>query len=206
MTETQQISTAFAVAAQLQKSTASWLLTAVVTLLAMVTLRFWIAGRLDFETDEAYYWLWSRRLATSYYDHPPIVAYLIRLGTSLFGDTVAGVPSMAILAIIATSALLYMLAVILFGEQRLGLMSVLWFNVTPHAGLFSVIMFPDTPAILFWVLTCVAAALVWRSRDGRWWYLLGIAAGLLLLSNILVSSSCSASWRGSLHRRRCGSG
>ena len=185
MTETQQISTtrpAFAVAAQLQKSTASWLLTAVVTLLAMVTLRFWIAGHLDFETDEAYYWLWSRRLATSYYDHPPIVAYLIRLGTSLFGDTVAGVRSMAILAIIATSALLYMLAVILFGERRLGLMSVLWFNVTPHAGFFSVIMFPDTPAILFWVLTCVAAALVWRSRDGRWWYLLGIAAGLLLLS------------------------
>jgi 4-amino-4-deoxy-L-arabinose transferase-like glycosyltransferase len=89
---------------------------------------------------------------------------------------------MAILAIIATSVLLYMLAVILFGEQRLGLISVLWFNMTPHTGFFSVIIFPDTPAILFWVLTCVAAALVWRSGDRRWWYLLGIAAGLLLLS------------------------
>jgi hypothetical protein len=43
-------------------------------------------------------------------------------------------------------------------------------------------MFPDTPAMLFWVLTCVTAALVWRSGDGKWWYLLGIAAGLLLLS------------------------
>ena len=43
-------------------------------------------------------------------------------------------------------------------------------------------MFPDTPALLFWVATCVVAALVWRSRRGEWWYLLGVAAGLLLLS------------------------
>ena len=188
MTETQQISAtrpAFAVATQVQKSTASWLIAVLplaTLLLAMVALRYWVARHLDFETDEAYYWLWSRRLATSYYDHPPMVAYLIRLGTSLFGDTVVGVRSMAILAIIVTSLLLYMLAQILFGERRLGLMSVLWFNMTPHTGFFSIIMFPDTPAILFWVLTCVAAALVWRSGDSKWWYLLGIAAGLLLLT------------------------
>ena len=188
MTETQQISAtspASGVATQLQKSTASWLvavLPLVTLLLAMVTLRYWVAGHSDFETDEAYYWLWSRRLATSYYDHPPMVAYLIRLGTSLFGDTVVAIRSMAILGIIAISVLLYMLMAILFGDARLGLMSVLWFNVTPHTGFFSVIMFPDTPAMLFWVLTCVAAALVWRSGDGKWWYLLGIAAGLLLLS------------------------
>ena len=148
MTETQQISAtspASGVATQLQKSTASWLvavLPLVTLLLAMVTLRYWVAGHSDFETDEAYYWLWSRRLATSYYDHPPIVAYLIRLGTSLFGDTVVAIRSMAILAIIAISVLLYMLMAILFGDGRLGLMSVLWFNVTPHTGFFSVIMFP----------------------------------------------------------------
>jgi 4-amino-4-deoxy-L-arabinose transferase-like glycosyltransferase len=99
MTDTQQISATrpvSAVAAQLQKSTASWLVTVlplVILLLALVTLRCWVARHVDFETDEAYYWLWSRRLAMSYYDHPPMVAYLIRLGTSLFGETIIGVRS-----------------------------------------------------------------------------------------------------------------
>src|SRR5262245_57534101 len=35
-----------------------------------------------------YYWCWSRDLQLSYYDHPPMVAYLIRLSTELFGNTV----------------------------------------------------------------------------------------------------------------------
>ena len=34
--------------------------------------------------DEAYYWTWSRHLAASYFDHPPVTAYLIRLGTTLW--------------------------------------------------------------------------------------------------------------------------
>lgn len=151
-------------------------------LVAMITLRCWVAAHMDFETDEAYYWLWSRQLALSYFDHPPMVAYLIRLGTWLFGDTLFGVRCMAIMAMIAASVLLYALAVVLFSDRRIGFLSVLWFNVTPHTAFFSVIMYPDTPAILFWVLSCLALALVWRSGRGEWWYLVGIALGLLMLS------------------------
>ncbi len=58
--------------------------------LTLVTLRCWFATHMDFETDEAYYWLWSRSLAASYFDHPPMVAYLIPIGTSLFGDGMLG--------------------------------------------------------------------------------------------------------------------
>ena len=32
--------------------------------------------------DEAYYWLWSKHLACGYYDHPPMIAFVIRAGTS----------------------------------------------------------------------------------------------------------------------------
>jgi 4-amino-4-deoxy-L-arabinose transferase-like glycosyltransferase len=151
-------------------------------MLAMVALRCWVAGNMDFETDEAYYWLWSRHLAASYFDHPPMVAYFIRLGTWLFGDTILGVRSMAIVAMILASVLVYALAVILFGERRLGLLAVLWFNMMPHTAFFSIIMYPDTPAILFWVLSCVGLALVWKSGRGEWWYAVGVAMGLLLLS------------------------
>jgi 4-amino-4-deoxy-L-arabinose transferase-like glycosyltransferase len=41
--------------------------------------------------DELYYWCWSRDLQLSYYDHPPMVAYLIRLSTELFGDTILAI-------------------------------------------------------------------------------------------------------------------
>jgi 4-amino-4-deoxy-L-arabinose transferase-like glycosyltransferase len=153
-----------------------------ILLVVMVVLRCWVATHMDLETDEAYYWLWSRRLAASYFDHPPMVAYLIRLGTSLFGDTVLGVRSMAIVAMTVASALVYALTVILYGERRLGVMATLWFNMMPHTAFFSIIMYPDTPAMLFWVLCCVALALIWKSGRGEWWYLVGVAMGLLLLS------------------------
>jgi hypothetical protein len=35
--------------------------------------------------DEAYYWLWSKHLAWGYFDHPPMIAWIIRIGT-IFGD------------------------------------------------------------------------------------------------------------------------
>ena len=38
--------------------------------------------------DELYYWCWSRDLQLSYYDHPPLVAYMIRGATELFGDSI----------------------------------------------------------------------------------------------------------------------
>jgi len=157
-------------------------LAVVVLLLAMVALRCWVAGHMDLETDEAYYWLWSRRLAMSYFDHPPLIAYLIRLGTALFGDSVFGVRSMAIVTMIAASALVYALTIILFDDRRLGIIALLWFNMMPHTAFFSIVMYPDTPAILFWVLCCVALALAWKSGRGQWWYLAGGAMGLLLLS------------------------
>jgi 4-amino-4-deoxy-L-arabinose transferase-like glycosyltransferase len=40
--------------------------------------------------DESYYWIYSKFLSFGYYDHPPMVALLIKLGT-IFGDTEVGV-------------------------------------------------------------------------------------------------------------------
>ena len=153
-----------------------------VLMIAMVALRCCVAGRIDLETDEAYYWLWSRHLAIGYFDHPPMIAYLIRLGTALFGDTVLGVRSMAMVTMVAASALLYALTVVLFDDRRLGVMATLWFNMMPHTAFFSIVMYPDTPAILLFVLCCLALALVWKSGRGEWWYLAGAAMGLLLLT------------------------
>src|SRR5215213_10135897 len=53
-------------------------------LLALCVFAQWaLAARLNLSFDEAYYWLWSQHLQLSYYDHPPLVAWAIRLSTSL---------------------------------------------------------------------------------------------------------------------------
>ena len=37
--------------------------------------------------DEAYYWLYSEFPAWGYFDHPPMVAFLIKMGYSIFPNT-----------------------------------------------------------------------------------------------------------------------
>ncbi|MGA8769465.1 MAG: hypothetical protein WB610_03640 [Rhodomicrobium sp.] len=69
----------------------------------LILLRFVLAGTANLAEDEAYYWLWSRRLATGYYDHPPMIAYWIRAGTAIFGQTEFGVRFVGLLSAIGGS-------------------------------------------------------------------------------------------------------
>jgi 4-amino-4-deoxy-L-arabinose transferase-like glycosyltransferase len=54
-------------------------------LLAFILLRlvFWFATFPN--PDEAYYWLWGQHPALSYYDHPPLEAWLQGLFTAVLG-------------------------------------------------------------------------------------------------------------------------
>src|SRR5438477_1715497 len=44
---------------------------------AAAVLRVLLFAGVELYVDEAYYWLWSRRPAFGYFDHPPVVAWLI---------------------------------------------------------------------------------------------------------------------------------
>ncbi|MEO1338114.1 MAG: glycosyltransferase family 39 protein, partial [Myxococcota bacterium] len=48
----------------------------------------WLAAlvRLPVLEDEAYYWTWSRALSLHYYDHPPLIAGLIRAAQAATGN------------------------------------------------------------------------------------------------------------------------
>ena len=46
-----------------------------------------LAVVLPLTPQEAYYWLWSRDLAWSYFDHPPLVAWSIAAATAVFGPS-----------------------------------------------------------------------------------------------------------------------
>src|ERR1700760_3617062 len=85
------------------------------TVLALVVLRLVAADLTPLTFDEAYYWMWSQHLAGGYYDHPPMVAVVIRLGTMIAGDTEFGVRLVSILLGLPMSWAVYRTAAILFG-------------------------------------------------------------------------------------------
>ena len=64
----------------------------ILTVAALVALRLVAAVFTPLTFDEAYYWMWSRHLAGGYYDHPPMVAFVIRAGTLIAASAVAKSP------------------------------------------------------------------------------------------------------------------
>src|SRR5690348_10470338 len=84
--------------------------------LALVVLRLIAAAVTPLSFDEAYYWTWSKHLAGGYYDHPPMVALVIRLGTMIAGDTELGVRLVSILLALPMSWALYRATEILFAK------------------------------------------------------------------------------------------
>ncbi len=72
-----------------------------IAIAALILLRFIAGAVLPLSADEAYYWLWSKHLAAGYYDHPPAIAFLIRAGTLIFGDTAFGVRVVPLLTSVA---------------------------------------------------------------------------------------------------------
>ena len=52
--------------------------------------------------DEAYYWVYSRFLDWGYYDHPPMIAALIKVGYAIFPNALGVI---IISAILTTGAL-----------------------------------------------------------------------------------------------------
>src|SRR6202023_787550 len=152
------------------------------TVLALVALRLVAAAWTPLTFDEAYYWMWSKHLAGGYYDHPPMVAYVIRLGTLMAGDTEFGVRLVSILLALPMSFAVYRTAAILFGGQRVAATATILLNVTLMAAVGTLIVTPDAPLLVAssFVLFCLAKVL--ETGRGAWWLAVGAAVGAALLS------------------------
>ncbi len=83
----------------------------------LVIFRFWVNGKVLLTGDEAYHWEWSRHLAWGYYDHPPMVAYLIRSFTWLGGNTLRAVRAVAVLLSTLSVVLVYLLTKQISGRE-----------------------------------------------------------------------------------------
>src|ERR1700674_159566 len=154
----------------------------VLTILALVVLRLIAAALTPLTFDEAYYWMWSKHLAFGYYDHPPAVAVVIRLGTMIAGDTELGVRLVSILLALPMSWAVYRAATILFGGQRVAATATILLNVTLMAAVGTLIVTPDAPLLVASSFVLFFLAKVLESGRGAWWLAGGAAVGAALLS------------------------
>jgi hypothetical protein len=153
-----------------------------VTILALVALRLVAAAWTPLTFDEAYYWMWSKHLAGGYYDHPPGVAYVIRLGTMMAGDSEFGVRLASILLALPMSWAVYRTAAILFGGQRVAATATILLNVTLMAAVGTLIVTPDAPLLVASSFVLFFLAKVLETGRGAWWLAVGAAVGAALLS------------------------
>src|ERR1700731_3585103 len=149
--------------------------------LALVALRLVAAAYTPLTFDEAYYWMWSKHLAGGYYDHPPMVALVIRLGTLIAGDTEFGVRGVSVLLALPMSWAVYRTAEILFGGRRVASTATILLNATMMAAVGTMIVTPDAPLLVASSFVLFFLAKVLETGRGAWWLAVGAAvrAGFL---------------------------
>lgn len=148
-------------------------------LLALIAYRLVAAQSIQLELygDEAYYFGWAQSLEWGYYSKPPMVAWLIWLGTHLCGDAEPCLRLGATLLYPATAWLLYLLGSRLFAP-RVGFWAALTYITLPMVSLGSWFITTDAALLFFWTLTLYGLSRALDGNHWRDWLLLGLALGL----------------------------
>lgn len=157
-----------------------------IVLALLAEARLAIGGLIPLTDDEAYYRLWAAHLQFGYFDHPPMIAWWIRLGEAVAGQGPLGVRLLPVLSVTLASLLVFDLARRAGGTVRTAERAAIWFNAALLIALGGALATPDAPNILFWVacLACAARATTATKAPANlgWWATAGLAAGLAALS------------------------
>ena len=156
---------------------------AVNAVFAVTVLRLaWLAhGGTDLYPDEAQYWLWSLHPAFGYYSKPPMVAWLIALTTHVLGDSEGAIRLAAPLLHFATALVVFRVGERLY-DARIGFWSALLYITLPGVSASAALISTDAPLLLCWAVALYAFIRAREAGGGRWWWAVGAAVGLGLLS------------------------
>jgi 4-amino-4-deoxy-L-arabinose transferase-like glycosyltransferase len=151
--------------------------------------------------DEHYYWVWAQNLSLSYYDHPPFVAWLFKIGDML-PDFMIKWPAV----LFGHSALLIwarLLTNLGWTEEQ----TKNWFFLSvmaPLVGLAAMVLTPDLPLLFFQALAIYSFERSLTRQRARDYALFGMALGLgfsskyhivLLIPCFILFLAVSGQWR-----------
>jgi len=131
--------------------------------------------------DEPYYWIYARYLSWGYFDHPPMIALLIKLG----GLIASGEIGVRLLPLILGSGTFYLICKIIDdeteGEVNFRLLAMLLLS-SLFLNLYSFLAIPDTPLLFFGTLFLYIYRKYLREDSITNALFLGLIAALLLYS------------------------
>ncbi len=132
--------------------------------------------------DTFYYFEWSRHLQLSYFDGPPLIAYLIRLITDIFGHTVFALNFVGVLCMIIASTFVYKIGSLI--NRQVGIIAMLLWLFYPFmtTRAIPINVTYDGLECAFWTAIIYVTMLYLQSKYTYLIYVLGILSGFLLLS------------------------
>ncbi len=173
---------------QIARTTPSirWRVFGICVVLYLLILRLAFMGVINLFPEEAYYWNYAQHLDIGYLDHPPMVAWLIWLGTHLLGNREIGVRFPALICWLMASFFMYRLGKNLFGKTA-AFITLMFFAVLPIYFGIGFIMTPDAPLYAAWAGSLYFLERVLADKQAKAWFGVGICMGLGMLSKYTIA-------------------
>jgi hypothetical protein len=73
----------------------------------LIGIKIWSLVSVNLVSDEAYYWMWGQHPELSYFDHPPLNAWMIWISSQLFGHGLIQLRMWSVLTTIGTAAIFW---------------------------------------------------------------------------------------------------
>lgn len=126
---------------------------------------------------DAYYYLYGQNLSLSYFDHPGMIGYILRLFTDVFGQSIFTLKFADFVVTSLTILSFHKLASYFLSKQKLQRTFVLLVS-TIFVSILSFNSTPDVPLLLFWTLSLISLYKAIFEEKKLFWMLGGIAMGL----------------------------
>ena len=166
--------------------TIRWRVAALGILAYVIGLRLAFMGTVDLLPEEAYYWNYAQHLDIGYLDHPPMVAWLIWLGTSTFGDTEFAVRLGATACWLIAAFFSFQLARNLYGKTA-AFVALMLFSALPFFFAMGLLIMPDAPLTAAWAGALYFLERATLAEHPKAWLGAGICVGLGMLSKYTIA-------------------
>lgn len=158
---------------------------ALILIILSVALRFFYFDGPNLLQEEAYYWNYAQHFSLGYLDHPPLVAWLITLGTFLFGTVEIGVRFFSLFSWLLAAYFCYQLAKNLY-DRKVALVSLAFISTLPLYFGFGFFITPDSFLVASWAGMLFGLERALLANEKKYWYLVGVFLGLGLLSKYTI--------------------
>ena len=160
-------------------------------LIAVATLiRIMVAICIDLGNDEVYYVTYAQHLQWNYFDHPPMVALLIRLTTLNLLFTNEFFIRLGPIVLAAVNTFLVYKITSQIKNDKAGFIAAVLFSSSIYASVIAgLFILPDAPQLFFWIAALYfLIQIIYSPENGakfkRNILLFGVLAGLCIMSKI----------------------